>query len=278
MPLHPFITNRWLDQLNEFNLDNKWILNKNKDDEITSFAYMPTKNIKSIFLGTFPIFEIAEGLNNHNHKEFFYGSNQNSFWPMLNELLDMNITDVADCINILDDNNVGISDILLEIHREGNGNEDMNLQAIKYNDILEIHQQFPLLENIFLTSGGKGPVSNINNAKSAASWLKDYSNQFIPNPTGFNANGLKKDITIQGQPLRLIILYSPSNNNNTAMKAILRRNNYFNIQNLSVLDFKKLQWAYLLRSYLFTENAPEALENNYQLITQNQALVDFFEN
>ena len=84
MAQHPFTTGRWL-EANHLQENENWQIARNKKNEVTSFCYVPNKDIKSIFLGTFPIYEISENNTIGIHPEFFYGSNVNSFWPTLPE-------------------------------------------------------------------------------------------------------------------------------------------------------------------------------------------------
>jgi hypothetical protein len=51
-----------------------------------SFAFMPSKEVKSLFLGTFPTWEVVNLVRAGGNTEFFYGQRQNRFWPLLNLL------------------------------------------------------------------------------------------------------------------------------------------------------------------------------------------------
>ena len=247
MAQHPFITGRWL-QANHQQENENWHIARNQQNEVTSFGYVPNNQIKSIFLGTFPIYEISEGENQGN-LEFFYGSCENKFWPTLNNLFQQPINTVQNRIELLDNIEIGISDILLEIERiQPMLSKDKNLQEVKYKDILELIEKFPTIKNIFITSGGKNAIPNLNaNNKSTGTWLKDSISHF--NPTGFNNVGYVKVITVNGIKFNLIYLCSPSNNANVAIQGILNNNHNFGLQNLDINLFRQYQWKYFIDIY-----------------------------
>lgn len=60
--LHPFTSGRWLNNLNDKKLEKNWIINRDGQDKISSFCYVPNNNISNIFLGSFPIWEIVTHL------------------------------------------------------------------------------------------------------------------------------------------------------------------------------------------------------------------------
>jgi hypothetical protein len=72
MAQHPFTTGRWL-EANHLQENENWQIARNKKNEATSFCYVPNKDIKSIFLGTFPIYEISENILLAFIQSFFMG-------------------------------------------------------------------------------------------------------------------------------------------------------------------------------------------------------------
>ena len=64
MELHPFITNRWFKNIGNQQLIDNWKYTEKY------FAYMPIKNTKSIFLGSFPIWQISIGNVTQDNFEF----------------------------------------------------------------------------------------------------------------------------------------------------------------------------------------------------------------
>ena len=264
MAQHPFTTGRWL-EANNLQKNENWHIARNEQNEVTSFCYVPKKDIKSIFLGTFPIYEISEGVNNRNHPEFFYGSLDHDFWPSLSDIFNLNTTNTKERLSLLETINIGISDILLETNRiRPFYSDDENLEKIKYNDICELLKAIPNIENIFITSGGVSAVPNLNSKKNVASWFKDYSSKF--KFTGFNKKGYVKKIEIDGIPLKLIYIYSPGNLANTPIQGILNRNNNFGIPNMNIDLFRRYQWEYFIKKYHFNQvaNIPQALMNFFE--------------
>lgn len=274
---HPFTSNRWFNNINNLELLNKWFINRNINNEVLSFAYMPDKEIKSIFLGTFPIWEIVNGELNNQNLEFFYGSVVNDFWNCLGQITGEPIDDLNNRITTLDNLKIGITDILQKIDREpANCNSDRCLTGLNYNSILDLKTFFPNLKNIFITSGGKGPIGNLNNNKSVATWLKDsLNNNHIE---GFNLNEFVKPITINEIQFNLIYLYSPSNSTNIPIQGILNAHNNFGIPNLNIQTFRKLQWGYFLRKFHFSEINIDNnnVEQIWNIVNENELLLNYF--
>jgi G:T/U-mismatch repair DNA glycosylase len=238
---------------------------------------MPNKEVKSIFLGSFPIWEIVRGPIDGNNLEFFYGSIVNDFWNCLGGISNIDVNNLNNRMSILDNFKIGITDILKIINRNPEScNSDSCLTCIEYNDILDLKKHFPKLENIFMTLGGKGPIGNLNN-KSVATWFKNslQGNQL----QGFNLNNFVKNISIGSKKLNLIYLYSPSPQANVSIQGVLNKNNNFDIQNITIQQFRRLQWCYFLRKYHFAEaNNIETIEDIWNQVNNNQELVNFFEN
>ena len=265
MAQHPFISGRWLKH-NKLQENENWHISRNHQNEVTSFCYISTKKIKSIFLGSFPIYQMSEGKNQNDLIEFYYGSNDNKFWPLLSRLLTFPIDTIQSRIDLLNLFSIGITDILLDIKRyPDNSNSDKDLFPFKYNDILELLNNYPLIKNIFITSGGVAGVAKLNSKnKSVATWLRDSI--IHKNPKGFNYHGFVKNIIINSLNFNLIYLYSPSDNENIPIQGILNRNNNFDIPNLNIELFREYQWEYFLKKYHFNQEPKVP-----------QPLMDFFE-
>lgn len=273
---HPFTSNRWYNHLQTPSLKEKWFIENLSNNQPTSFGYMPSKKLESIFLGTFPIWEITSGPIGKQNLEFFYGSIVNDFWNCLGSIFEQKIDTVFNRISILDNNNIGLTDILNTVNRNpSNSSSDNDLEAIKYNNILNLKKSFPQLKNIFITSGGKGPIGNLNNKnKNVATWLKDsLKNQEV---SGFNTAGFVKKIKVNDESFNLIYLFSPSNSANTAIKGILNKNENFGINNLTIQEFRKIQWCYFIKKYHLGQKTNETIDKYYNLVLNNNKLLDFF--
>jgi len=279
MPIeqHPFTSNRWLQNINNHLVKDKWFLKRNIEKDTISFGFMPNKEVKSIFLGTFPIWEITVGPVGNQNIEFFYGSIVNDFWNCLGFISEMPINNLSNRISILDNYQLGITDILETVNRNPeNCNSDDCLTALKYNNILKLKESFPGLKNIFITSGGKGPVGNLNNNKNVATWLKH--SLLGHNIQGFNNNGFVKSITIDNIEFNLIYLFSPSNAANTARQGEMNRNNNFGINNLNIQEFRKLQWSYFIKQYHLVDTTNETIDSIYNTVINNEQLLNYFNN
>src|SRR5690606_11263370 len=108
---HPFTTNRWFENISNPNLLEKWINTQEY------FAYMPNKETKSIFLGTFPIWQISTGQVTEENFEFFYGSRFNDFWRCLGSIFEIEANVLENRFRILEEYNLGITDILKKVKR-----------------------------------------------------------------------------------------------------------------------------------------------------------------
>lgn len=282
MPIeqHPFTTNRWLQNIEDPLIRSKWFISENHEGKNLplSFAYMPNKNVKSIILGTFPIWQISSGpFPGNPNMEYFYGSVANNFWDCLGSITGNDVNNLNDRLGVLNNSKIGITDILGKIKRDPNHcNSDKCITAINYNDILILKEHFPALKNIFVTSGGRGPVLNLNgNNGNAARWLKNsVANQNI---SGFNQPGFVKSISINQIEFNLVYLFSPSKTANRYLKRKMNEHNNFGIQNLSIQEFRKMQWAYFLRTYHFGENVNFTIDGLWNTVINNHYLVDFFD-
>jgi len=246
---HAFTSGRWRGKITDQDVLKNWFVSNNEQNEILSFGYMPVADIESIFLGTFPIWQIVTGPVGGSNLEFFYGSVVNDFWNCLGNISNSTVTTVAERINILDNYKIGLTDILETVLRSPyDCSSDSCLTAIRYNDILNLKANFPALKNIFITSGGRGPVANLNgNNNSVATWFKDAVSNYVT--TGFNRAGFVKNITVNHIPFNLIYLYSPGNSANVAIQGVLNGNKNFGIPSLTIGELRRLQWCYFLNKY-----------------------------
>lgn len=270
---HPFITGRWKENLDKnIQIQDKWFENGENKEDIKSFAYMPSKGTESIILGTFPIWEISHGSQTENNFEFFYGSKVNDLWNFLEGITNTNTNNLTNRIGLLDKLGIGITDILLKIERQPNNcSSDTCLTALKYNDIFNLKEHYPILKNVFITSGSKSAIQTLNdNNKSVATWFKDAVGNNLKAVDGFKTNGFVKPISINKKTVfNLIYLYSPSNSANPALQGILNKNNNFGFNNLTVAEFRKIQWSYFLNKY----HSRQILQ--YGIL--NDQLIKFFE-
>jgi hypothetical protein len=83
--IHPFITvglnGKWYNN-NNLHLGNnqpksQWYVSDK------SFGYLPTKSVECLFIGTFPTWEVVNQIRVGGNLEFFYGSTDSKFWPII---------------------------------------------------------------------------------------------------------------------------------------------------------------------------------------------------
>lgn len=272
--LHPFVTRRWKNHNYGQFEENEWFISENQN----SFVFAPNRDIKSIFLGSFPTTQVSIDEPIGLYPEFFYGSPQNNFWTILGHLSDLPSATFQNRIDILRRLKIGIADILLEVERNGNYNDDKNLHQIRYNNILDLLLTFPNLENIFMTSGGKAPIYNLNNNNpSVATWLRH--SLVNHNFTGFNQNGYLKAITNNDVTFNLISLASPSKNADRSFTRSINNINRETQLDLTVNDYRKLSWSLWLKKLHFTDNdTPQPIQHWSGIAAGNNYIQNHFEN
>lgn len=253
--IHPFLSGKWRANILPPVVSSEWFINTQ------SFAYCPSKDVRSIFLGTFPTFEVLNLVRHNGNKEFFYGSRDNRFWPLLEIITGLPITTEYDMFHLLQSIAFGITDILKEIQRNGRSSSDRDLTPIFFNDMIDLVSNFVNLTNVYTTSGGNGSITNATSI-SAAKWLRDSLLNAGYTVTGFNVRGFQKHISVflNGSPVwkfNLITLWSPSDDTNRPLQGIVNRTGAFaailqtlptQYSNLSIpMKARLVQWGFLLR-------------------------------
>lgn len=253
--IHPFLSGKWRANILPPVVSSEWFINTQ------SFAYSPSKDIRSIFLGTFPTFQVVNLVRQNGNKEFFYGSRDNRFWPLLKIITGLQTTTVYEMFQLLQAVDFGITDILKEIKRNGQSSSDSDITPILFNNIIDLKSNFPSLTNVYTTSGGKGSITN-GTSVSAAKWLRDAFVNAGYTVTGFNAQKFQKQVVVllNGNlvwRINLKILWSPSDDTNIPLQGMVNRTPAFNAiltalptqyNNLSIpMKARLVQWSYLLR-------------------------------
>ncbi len=204
------------------------------------------------------------------NKEFFYGSTDNSFWLLLSSISLRASATEHDVFQLLAKADFGVTDILRKINRKGKSASDKDLTPLVFNGVIDLKSNFQKLLNIYVTSGGKGRITN-GTSVSAAKWLLDSLISAGYTVTGFNVAGFKKRIRIyrDGNPIwefNLIILWSPAPSGNIPVQGFINRNPVFAALlpalpgaylGMPVTQRARLiQWAYLLHLHGFPLNPP----------------------
>lgn len=161
-----------------------WIV----DDANEFFGFLPQDKPHSLFLGTFPVPEtVTSG--------FFYHSDLNSFWIILEIISGTDLRSLQQKLEFLTMHGFGITDIIREAKRTDDkcmARADSKLSILKLNNLKNLLNRFPSIKPIYLTSGG--PKSKSLRGSHAGGWLAQQlqvgSIPFIVVPRG----GAKVDI------------------------------------------------------------------------------------
>jgi G:T/U-mismatch repair DNA glycosylase len=162
---HQFLTS-WKDALSDdvkLKFGKWWVINEEDD----YFGFIPEK-ATALFVGTFPVPE-------NSTRGFFYHSDVNLFWPILEKISGCYLGSFEKKLHFLTKFCVGITDILSEVKRPDDNcdsRKDEDLIVVKYNNVFKILRNYPKISDIFLTSGG--PTSKSLSGSSAGGWLGDH--------------------------------------------------------------------------------------------------------
>lgn len=132
---------------------------------------------------------------------FYYGSRDNSFWPLLeeifNEKLDYqnNASTIDQRKQLLDKLGIGITDIIADCTHANDSAEDRHLNVIKHKDLEILLRDNPGINTLIYTSEFVKKLVN--------EYFKTYH---LIDPI----NRKKQTIKINGKVFQVRILYSPS--------------------------------------------------------------------
>jgi G:T/U-mismatch repair DNA glycosylase len=226
-----------------------------------SFAFMPSEDVGSLFLGTFPTCQVVNQLRTGGNTEFFYGQRENSFWSLIELLSGQSTATEINQFQLLHQTSFGLTDILKSTDRNGKGSGDKDLlQPWKFNNLLNLRKHFQKIERIYCTSGGMGKVTS-GSGVNAARWLLNSLQNAGYKVTGFNLKGYNKHITVYSGNLivwkfELYNLLSPSDSGNTGFQGQINADPQLQmlIANLPLafagygdpMKLRIAQWSYLL--------------------------------
>ena len=63
---------------------------------------------------------------------------------------------------------------------------------------------------------------------------------------------------------------------NAARQGEINRMNYFGINNLSIQEFRKLQWGYFIKKYHLGETGNGTIDAIYNTVINNKLLLEYF--
>lgn len=133
---------------------------------------------------------------------FYYGSRDNSFWKMLEEIFDekLEYTNTESAVEqrkrLLEKIQIGITDIIEECIHKYESAEDKYLENIKHKDLKSLLAQNPQITTLIYTS----------------EFVKSQVNKYLNNAYHSNNphNNKIKTLKVDGKLYEVRILYSPS--------------------------------------------------------------------
>lgn len=119
------------------------------DTELHPHTPFIPPNINCLILGSFP--GRASSLITEEDNQWFYAAKRNQFWKIMAGVYDLKLDNRDAKEKLLMDQGIGIADILLEIRRKKDTNQDQDLEVIRYNDkaIRQILKKYPTLPILF---------------------------------------------------------------------------------------------------------------------------------
>ncbi|MFN3588502.1 MAG: hypothetical protein ACK4UP_03910 [Spirosomataceae bacterium] len=272
---HQFLSS-WTTNLNislKEKYNNSWIDKK----EVGYFGFIP-KESTAIFLGTFPVPEIETN-------GFFYHSSVNNFWKIIAEISKADLTSIDNKLKWLHSRKIGITDILCKAQRTDEkciSRADKDLNAICFNNIANLLDDYPSIMDIFLTSGG--PTSKSLSGKSAGGWLGLH----LREATGKSLKKISKEgatLKIQLQPngreinLHFLITPAPQDNqlgkflrDNINARNQLDNSNLFPDYTDRKEKYKLIQWAVTLSK--IKDAVSQNIVSDLQKINLKQLLME----
>lgn len=97
--------------------------------ETHPFGNFIPSNIKYLLLGSF----IAKTTNSDPQYDWFYCSIRNQFWPIIEQVYNINLPNKASKIELFTKLEIGIADIIYQCERKNSNSSDTNLVSIVYN-------------------------------------------------------------------------------------------------------------------------------------------------
>jgi len=164
--------------------------------------FIPT-NAKTLIIGTIPPPRFCKMPNElyDDDVNFYYGSKDNYFWPLVGEIFQEqfefknNKSSINQRKTFLEKLNIGITDIINSCIHSDNSAKDDDLKEIVQKNIKSILSKYPSIETLIYTSG----------------FVKKQMNRQFNTYHSINPNNSKEQsIKIDGKLYHVKILLSPS--------------------------------------------------------------------
>jgi hypoxanthine-DNA glycosylase len=105
-------------------------------------------NIQYLLLGSFT----ANSFTSDNNYDWYYGSKRNQFWPIIEEVYDVQLKDTSSRQKLFSDLGLGVADIIYQCERKQGNSMDNNLINIVYNPKLEAILKNCGIKKVFFSS------------------------------------------------------------------------------------------------------------------------------
>lgn len=110
------------------------------------FGSFVPNDAKYLILGSFPS-------NYKGGKSWFYGSERNQFWPILEKVYGVRLKTIEEKKRLFRKQKIALTDVVLECERRKSNNSDNNLKILKFNKkeiarIIKVNR----IEKIYFTS------------------------------------------------------------------------------------------------------------------------------
>jgi len=198
--------------------------------EIHPFEPYIPENATKLIIGTIPPPRFAEKKLSTNDVNFYYGSEDNNFWNILGEITKIDfkkensIQEIEKRQNFLNDNGIGICDIILKTNRKNSNSAlDIDLENIEHLNIIhEILIKYPKIDTLLYTS-------KFVKTQMTQLLKHTYSKEICHQST---EDKKKKSLIIDKKEYSVVILYSPSRNANRRVSTEERKEQYKKYFNL----------------------------------------------
>lgn len=163
------------------------------------------ENAERLIIGTIPPPRFCkDGYElNDDDVNFYYGSKDNSFWKLINEVFNVNVSfrntieAVQERKKVLTDLNLGITDIIQECVHKNDSAADVDLDVIRNKDLSTLLSEHPKINTLIYTS----------------EFVKKQINKMYKTYHTINTENKKQQsVKINGKLYYVFILYSPSPN------------------------------------------------------------------
>lgn len=167
---------------------------------VHSFPPAITTHCRVLILGSMP------GRRSLDMQQY-YAHPQNLFWPFLETLFNIPVTSpYQDRLALLNQQGVGLWDVLQECFRSGSLDGDIKETSIVANDFASLLSQMPQLQHIFF-NGAKAAQSfrrHVLKQQALPTHLQYYN---LPSTSPANASIKREDKLAQWQQLRTVVTY-----------------------------------------------------------------------